>query len=95
MAVKIVTASADALLAAPGRWGRIAARFSMEFHLSKARKPDASSPGGKADEERKKRLAAQLRANLARRKAQARSRRQGEADQRPDGLGPDATDTDK
>ncbi|WP_404935001.1 hypothetical protein [Nitratireductor sp. L15S-10] len=67
----------------------------MEFHLSKARKPDASSPGGKADEERKKRLAAQLRANLARRKAQARSRRQGEADQSPDGLGPDATDTDK
>ncbi|WP_199190492.1 hypothetical protein [Nitratireductor sp. StC3] len=38
---------------------------------------------------RKARLAGQLRANLARRKAQARARRAGEADQRPDGL--DAT----
>jgi hypothetical protein len=36
--------------------------------------------------ERKARLAGQLRANLARRKAQARARRAGEADQRPDGL---------
>ncbi|MVA95664.1 hypothetical protein GN330_00150 [Nitratireductor sp. CAU 1489] len=38
--------------------------------------------------ERKARLAGQLRANLARRKAQARARRAGEADQRPDGLDP-------
>ncbi|MFC5584489.1 hypothetical protein ACFPOD_05160 [Nitratireductor kimnyeongensis] len=67
----------------------------MEFHLSKVRKSDASSAGEKGDEERKKRLAAQLRANLARRKAQARSRRQGEADERPDGLGANATDTDE
>jgi len=36
--------------------------------------------------EREKRLAAELRANLARRKAQARSRRAGEADQRADGI---------
>lgn len=32
------------------------------------------------------RLAEELRANLQRRKAQARSRRDGEADDRPDGL---------
>lgn len=41
---------------------------------------------------RKARLAQELRANLARRKQQARSRRQGEADHRPDGLQPAATD---
>src|SRR5690606_5520011 len=35
---------------------------------------------------RKARLAEQLRANLQRRKAQARSRRSGEADRRPEGL---------
>ena len=35
---------------------------------------------------RKARLAAQLRANLQRRKAQVRSRREGEADQRPEGI---------
>jgi len=35
---------------------------------------------------RKERLARQLRANLARRKAQARAKRAGEADQRPEGL---------
>lgn len=39
----------------------------------------------KAD--RKTRLAEQLRANLQKRKAQSRSRRTGEADQRPEGLG--------
>ncbi|TPK67568.1 hypothetical protein FJ546_03270 [Mesorhizobium sp. B2-4-19] len=36
---------------------------------------------------RKDRLAEQLRANLQKRKAQSRSRRTGEADLRPDGLG--------
>ena len=35
---------------------------------------------------RKARLAEELRANLQRRKAQARSRRTGEADERPEGL---------
>jgi hypothetical protein len=35
---------------------------------------------------REERLAAQLRANLQKRKAQARARRSGEADPRPDGL---------
>ena len=39
-----------------------------------------------AEDRRKARLAEQLRANLARRKAQARSRRAGDADQRPEGL---------
>ncbi|TWH00572.1 hypothetical protein L598_001000000100 [Mesorhizobium sp. J18] len=37
-------------------------------------------------DQRKMRLAAELRANLARRKAQARSRRAGAADERPEGL---------
>ena len=41
-----------------------------------------------AGDGRKARLAEQLRANLQRRKAQARSRRAGEADQRPEGLAP-------
>ncbi|TPL90988.1 hypothetical protein FJ948_16030 [Mesorhizobium sp. B2-3-12] len=36
---------------------------------------------------RKNRLAEQLRANLQKRKAQSRSRRSGDADKRPDGLG--------
>ena len=35
---------------------------------------------------RKARLAEELRANLQRRKAQSRSRRTGEADERPEGL---------
>lgn len=35
---------------------------------------------------RKDRLAEQLRANLKKRKAQSRSRRTGDADDRPDGL---------
>lgn len=37
-------------------------------------------------QDRKARLAEQLRANLQRRKAQARSRRAGEADRRPEGI---------
>jgi hypothetical protein len=37
--------------------------------------------------DRKGRLAAELRANLQRRKAQAKARRAGAADERPDGLG--------
>ena len=41
-------------------------------------------PAGKAV--REARLAEELRANLARRKAQARSRRTGGADERPEGL---------
>ncbi|QKC98684.1 hypothetical protein [Mesorhizobium sp. NZP2298] len=41
----------------------------------------------KGSTDRKGRLAEQLRANLQKRKAQSRSRRTGEADQRPDGLG--------
>lgn len=55
-----------------------------------ARDPSESRPQPKksdvAHERRKARLAEQLRVNLQRRKAQARSRRAGEADQRPDGL---------
>ncbi len=39
------------------------------------------------DDARKARLAERLRANLQRRKVQARSRRAGEADLRPEGLG--------
>ncbi|EKF20610.1 hypothetical protein [Nitratireductor pacificus] len=51
------------------------------------RKPDAEKSGGRND-----RLAAALRANLARRKEQARSRRKGKADERPDGLQPGPQD---
>ena len=42
---------------------------------------------------RNKRLAEELRANLQRRKAQARSRRTGDADERPDGLGAERDST--
>lgn len=52
------------------------------FMTSNTRK---SGSGGKNN--RTARLEAELRANLQRRKAQARSRRTGEADERPDGLG--------
>jgi hypothetical protein len=41
-------------------------------------------PAGKTD--RKARLAEELRSNLARRKAQVRSRRTGDADERAEGL---------
>jgi hypothetical protein len=41
--------------------------------------------GGKADA-RKARLSETLRANLLKRKAQARARRQGDADRRPEGI---------
>jgi hypothetical protein len=44
------------------------------------------SPGAAAKPDRKARLAEELRANLLRRKTQARSRRQGAPDARPDGL---------
>jgi hypothetical protein len=47
----------------------------------------ADTQGSAAEARRKARLAEELRANLQRRKAQARSRRTGEADQRPEGLG--------
>ncbi|MEP9386008.1 hypothetical protein [Mesorhizobium sp. KR9-304] len=45
---------------------------------------NADKPGSKLD--RKARLAEELRNNLQRRKAQARSRRAGGADERPEGL---------
>jgi hypothetical protein len=48
-------------------------------------KAGTSATTGKAD--RKARLAEELRNNLQRRKAQARSRRTGGADERPEGLG--------
>ena len=44
---------------------------------------------------RKERLAEQLRANLQRRKAQARARRAGAADQRPDGIAPEKSVSDQ
>ncbi|AGB44830.1 hypothetical protein LB516_01010 [Mesorhizobium sp. CO1-1-7] len=48
---------------------------------------DKTNPPKNSGTTRKNRLAEQLRANLQKRKAQSRSRRTGEADQRPDGLG--------
>jgi len=48
---------------------------------------DKPSPKGVSQADRRKtRLADQLRANLQKRKAQARSRRAGEEDQRAEGL---------
>jgi hypothetical protein len=47
---------------------------------------DQSGTGAGKGAERKARLAEALRANLARRKAQARARRAGEADQREEGI---------
>ena len=47
---------------------------------------DKANPPQKGDGERKDRLAVALRANLQKRKAQARSRRAGDPDQRPEGL---------
>ncbi|MGP2492538.1 hypothetical protein ACTDI4_13025 [Mesorhizobium sp. PUT5] len=51
----------------------------------KANPPGAKEEAPKGD--RRARLAAELRANLARRKAQTRSRRGGEGDTRPEGIG--------
>ncbi|MCA0003873.1 MULTISPECIES: hypothetical protein [unclassified Mesorhizobium] len=48
---------------------------------------DKTIPPKKGGTGRKDRLAEQLRANLLKRKAQSRSRRAGEADKRPDGVG--------
>jgi hypothetical protein len=48
--------------------------------LAKGGKPTGSGA------DRAARLAEELRANLQRRKAQARSRRAGEADRRPEGI---------
>ncbi|MFQ0815394.1 hypothetical protein AVM02_05930 [Brucella anthropi] len=45
-------------------------------------------------DQRKKRRAEELRANLMRRKAQSRSRRAGEADERNDGITAASSDTD-
>jgi hypothetical protein len=47
---------------------------------------DKTNPPKKAETGRKDRLAEALRANLQKRKAQTRSRRAGDADQRPEGL---------
>ncbi|KFB11085.1 hypothetical protein [Nitratireductor basaltis] len=44
------------------------------------------NPDQGAQDPRKRRLAEELRANLARRKAQARSRRAGAADDRDEGI---------
>jgi len=47
---------------------------------------DEANPAKKGDAGRKGRLAEALRANLQKRKAQARSRRVGGPDERPEGL---------
>lgn len=47
---------------------------------------DKANPPKKAEAGRKGRLAEALRANLQKRKAQARLRRTGSADERPEGL---------
>jgi hypothetical protein len=47
----------------------------------------SETPAATPRQKREARLAEELRANLQKRKAQARSRRTGEADERPEGLG--------
>ena len=47
---------------------------------------DSRRSKGGTNDRKAARLAEKLRANLQRRKAQARSRREGAADQRPEGL---------
>ena len=47
---------------------------------------NAKPPGKQDSTNRQKRLAEELRANLARRKIQARSRREGQADEREEGI---------
>ena len=49
-------------------------------------KTSQDSKSGRKADPRKERLAAELRANLQKRKAQSRSRRTGAPDARPDGL---------
>jgi hypothetical protein len=69
-------------------------RGSQGDGLSATRPPDTegtmrdNSKGAQPKGDRKGRLAAELRANLQKRKAQARARRAGEADGRPEGIAP-------
>ena len=70
------------LIAAFSRIAPIFAAGTGLGHMTS--KADIQRTGGQAD--RKARLADELRANLQRRKAQARSRRAGDADERPEGL---------
>ena len=51
------------------------------------------SPPKNPKDTRAVRLAEQLRANLQRRKAQSRARREGAADERPEGIAAAAPDT--
>jgi hypothetical protein len=53
-------------------------------------RPDDANAG----DSRKQRLAEQLRANLQRRKQQARSRRTGQADERPEGIAAPASSSE-
>jgi hypothetical protein len=63
---------------------RISMAQQDEGSRMNAKDSTSSQAGSGAD--RKKRLAEELRANLQKRKAQARSRRIGEADSRPEGI---------
>lgn len=58
----------------------------MGFCMTKSGGSEAGTPKPAGKANRKARLAEELRANLARRKAQARSRRTGGPDERPEGL---------
>jgi hypothetical protein len=77
-------------MAAPQCWlclnGGLAIRQPGRAMNDKTIPLDMGGPPKKGSGNRKDRLAEQLRANLQKRKAQSRSRRTGEADQRPDGL---------
>jgi hypothetical protein len=73
------------MLAIPCTVGRRVAGWdgTMNDETIPPKKPDPTNKGGS---NRKDRLAEQLRANLMKRKTQARSRRTGDADKRPEGL---------
>jgi len=73
-------------MAAPQCWLSLNGRFGRVAGRDRTMSDKTISPK-KGGTDRKDRLAEQLRANLQKRKAQSRSRRTGEADQRPDGLG--------
>jgi hypothetical protein len=72
----------------PDEHNSILAGYGMNPPNDREQKKGTSGNGDK----KSARLAEQLRANLQRRKAQARSRREGAADSRPEGLLKEADD---
>lgn len=70
------------------KWTHVALTVSRNGIMSDETIPPEKRGPPKGGTDRKSRLAEQLRANLQKRKAQSRSRRTGDANERPDGLSP-------